>query len=67
MPLVCFSVRVTKVAFLRKATQRVRMRHPPFTFPSDSGNASQDTVTTVGLPLTGQTLRFSGAVVGATR
>lgn len=41
------------------------MRFLPFTFPSVSGRASQATVTAVGLPLTGQTFKFSGAVVGA--
>lgn len=43
------------------------LRFLPFTFPSVSGNASQDTVTAVVLPLTGQTFKFSGAVVGATK
>lgn len=42
-------------------------RFLPFTFPSVSGSASQATVTAVGLPLTGQTFKFSGAVVGATK
>lgn len=43
------------------------MRFLPFTFPSVSGSASHATVTAVGLPLTGQTFKFSGAVVGATK
>lgn len=43
------------------------MRFLPFTFPSVSGRASQATVTAVGLPLTGQTFKFSGAEVGATK
>lgn len=39
----------------------------PLTFPSLSERGSQDAVTDVGLPDTGQTSKFSGALAGAVK